>query len=357
MPFKQRQQRLAAALEQNKLDAFVVASPPNVRYLSGFTGSNAALLATAVSVTLFTDPRYRIQAAEETGCKVVVVRGPLLGRIMAVVRRKGLRRLGFAQNRISYQEFQMLEANSPPNTRLKAVAGLVEQMRCIKDQVEIEQIRHSMQIAVEAFQQTVRSVRAGMTEAELAAELDHRMRRLSAEAPAFETIVAAGARSALPHARPGPASLRDGQLVLIDMGAMAGGYASDMTRMLYLAEPTRKVRRLHAAVLEAQLAAIAAVRPGVAARKVDFEARRVLRGYGLEKLFVHSTGHGVGLEIHENPRLGKGSREELREGMAVTIEPGIYMEGFGGIRIEDTVVVTSKGAEVITHLPKQLQIL
>lgn len=344
-------------LAPNNLDALTVTSAPNVRYLSGFSGSNGAMLVTANSATLFTDPRYQIQAVEETGCKVVIVRGPLLNRLMGVARRKRLRRLGFECNRISYQEFQTLTDNLAPSAELAPAAGLIERLRCVKDADEIDRIRRAMQVAVNAFEQAVRRVRIGMTEADLAAELDHRMRAGGAEAPSFETIVAAGARSALPHARPGGARLKAGQLVLIDMGALAGGYASDMTRMLSLGEPSRKVRRMHSAVLEAQMAAVDAVRPGVPAAKVDGVARKVLRAHGFEKLFVHSTGHGVGLEIHESPRLGRQSRDRLEEGMAVTVEPGVYLEGLGGIRIEDTVVVTPGGAEVLTRLSKELRIL
>ena len=344
-------------LALNRLDALVVTSAPGVRYLSGFSGSNGAMLVEAGAATLFTDPRYQIQAAEEVDCKVVVARGVLLERLMGVARRKRLRRLGFERNRISYQEFCTLSENLLPNASAEPVAGIIEQLRGVKDPGEIAAIRRSMRIAVKAFEQAVRQVRPGMTESDLAAELDHRMRLGGAEAPAFETIVAAGKRSALPHARPGAARIEAGQLVLIDMGASAEGYASDMTRMLYVGEPPRKVRKLYAAVLEAQLAATDAVRAGVSAAQVDRVARKVLRGYALDKLFVHSTGHGLGLEIHEHPRLGRHSRDRLETGMVVTIEPGVYLEGFGGIRIEDTVVVTSKGAEVLTLLSKELRVL
>jgi Xaa-Pro aminopeptidase len=195
-----------------------------------------------------------------------------------------------------------------------------------------------------------------MREGDLAAELDYRMRRQGAEGPAFETIVAAGARTALPHARPTSARLVQG-LLLVDMGAMLDGYASDMTRMLFLGRPGARVRRAYKAVLEAQLAAIDAVRPGVPAKTVDRAARRVLARHGLANAFVHSTGHGLGLEIHEPPRIGKKEKTPLECGMAITIEPGVYVEGFGGIRIEDTVSVTKNGCEVLTPTSKELRIL
>jgi Xaa-Pro aminopeptidase len=183
------------------------------------------------------------------------------------------------------------------------------------------------------------------------------MRRLGAEKPSFETIVASGARSALPHAHPTGARLKLGQLLLIDMGAFVDGYASDMTRMLFLGRPGARVKRLYRAVLEAQLAAIDAVRPGVTTSHVDRQARHVLKKFGLDRAFVHSTGHGLGLEIHELPRIGRKDKTLLAAGMAITIEPGAYLEGFGGVRIEDTVVVTAGGCEVLTPTSKELRVL
>jgi Xaa-Pro aminopeptidase len=183
------------------------------------------------------------------------------------------------------------------------------------------------------------------------------MRRLGADKPSFETIVAAGVRSALPHAQPTAARLSPGDLVVVDMGAFQDGYASDMTRMLSVGTPSAKVKRMYKAVLEAQLAAIDAVRPGAATASVDAAARRVLAGHGLDHVFIHSTGHGLGMEIHEPPRIGKRDRHRLRTGMAITIEPGAYIEGFGGVRIEDTVVVTESACEILTTTPKELRVI
>jgi Xaa-Pro aminopeptidase len=205
-----------------------------------------------------------------------------------------------------------------------------------------------------AFEQTIARVRPGMSERDLASELEYRMRRLGAEKPSFETIVASGVRSALPHAHPTAARLTPGDLVVVDMGAFQDGYASDMTRMLSVGAPNAKGKRMYRAVLEAQLAAIDAVRPGVTTVSVDRAARRVLAGHGLDHCFIHSTGHGLGLEIHEPPRLGKRDRRRLCPGMAITIEPGAYIDGFGGVRIEDTVVVTESGCEILTPTPKDL---
>lgn len=196
-----------------------------------------------------------------------------------------------------------------------------------------------------------------MKEQDLAAELEYRMRRLGAEKPSFETIVAAGVRSALPHAQPTAARFATGDLVVVDMGALEDGYCSDMTRMLFFGSPGAKVKRAYRAVREAQLAAIDAVRPGQAAARIDRAARTVLKAYGLDRAFVHSTGHGLGLEIHEPPRIGKRDKTRLEAGMAITIEPGVYLEGFGGIRIEDTVVVTTQGCEILTPTSKELRLI
>jgi Xaa-Pro aminopeptidase len=183
------------------------------------------------------------------------------------------------------------------------------------------------------------------------------MRRLGAEKPSFETIVAAGVRSALPHAQPTAARFEKGELIVVDMGALQEGYCSDMTRMLFVGTPGVKVKRTYRAVLEAQLAGIDAVRAGVRTAAVDAATRKVLKGYGLDRAFIHSTGHGLGLEIHEPPRLGKRDKGRLQAGMAITIEPGVYIEGFGGIRIEDTVLVTEKGCEILTPTSKELRVI
>jgi Xaa-Pro aminopeptidase len=196
-----------------------------------------------------------------------------------------------------------------------------------------------------------------MTERDLAAEIGYRMRRLGADGEAFETIVASGERSALPHAHPTSRPIQPNQLLLVDMGATVAGYASDMTRTHVVGKPTAEARRMHKAVLESQLAAIDSIRPGVSCASVDRAARSVLRAHRLNDLFIHSTGHGLGLEIHEAPRLGRKERAKLEPGMAITIEPGVYAEGLAGVRIEDTVVVTSSGCEVLTPTGKELVVL
>jgi Xaa-Pro aminopeptidase len=353
-------QTVASGLAAQKLDALLVSAGPNVRYLTGFTGDNAALLIAPGRATLFTDPRFQIQSAQETagaGCGIRISRGPLLVDVSAAIRRARLRRIGFEPERMTCGSHEFLKSKLPMRASLEPVRGWIEQLRMVKSPAELAWIRRSVETNSKAFEQAVGRVRPGMKESDLAAELEYRMRRLGAEKPSFDTIVAGGVRSALPHAQPTSARLASGQLVVVDMGALQDGYCSDMTRMLFLGTPTAKVKRTYKAVLEAQLAAIAAVRAGVVTARVDRAAREVLKAHGLDRAFVHSTGHGLGLEIHEPPRVGKRDKTKLAAGMAITIEPGVYLEDFGGIRIEDTIVVTETGCEILTPTSKDLRIL
>jgi len=355
--FAARRRRVSAAFGSLKIDGLIACSAPNVRYLTGFTGSNGMALVWRGGAVLFTDPRYGIQAASEVDCAVRVVRGPLQSALTKAAARRGLRRMGFEEGRLTLKAYREIEASLGLGVTLEPAEALLQTLRTVKSAGEIELVRRSVQLNSDAFTRAMAKVRPGMSEAEVAAEIDYQMRLLGAEGPAFDTIVAAGPRSAMPHAQPSSNSIRRNQLLLIDMGASREGYASDMTRMTFLGRPGPPVRRMYKAVLEAQLAAIDAVRPSAKAGDVDRAARRVLRAHGLEKMFVHSTGHGLGLEIHEGPRLAKGVATPIEAGMTITVEPGVYLEGVGGIRIEDTVVVTSSGCEVLTPTSKELLVL
>jgi Xaa-Pro aminopeptidase len=268
-----------------------------------------------------------------------------------------VRRIGYEPARMTCEFYEGLKAKLPLRASLEPVRGWIEEMRMVKSAAELALIRRSVETNSRAFEHVVSRLKSGVSERDLAAELEYRMRRLGAEKPSFETIVAGGERSALPHAQPTAARLASGDLVVVDMGAFQEGYASDMTRMLFVGTPPVKAKRMYRAVLEAQLAAIDAVRAGVSTAAVDAAARRVLKGYGLDRAFTHSTGHGLGLEIHEPPRLGRRDKMRLQTGMAVTIEPGVYVEGYGGIRIEDTVVVTKTGCEILTPTAKTLRLV
>ena len=353
--YADRRRRFLGALESRKLDGALVTAVVNVRYLTGFTGSNALLLLTPRAAVLWTDPRYGIQAAEETSCRVRVARGALTKGLRSALRN--IKRLGFENSRLSYDLHGKIRDELPLGVSLEPMDSLLEDLRLLKSSGEIEAIRGSVETCSAAFDRAMKRARAGMKELDLAAEIDYQMRRLGAEQPAFETIVASGPRAALPHARPTTGPIARNRLLLIDMGASRGGYASDMTRMACFGHPSPKGQRLYRAVREAQTAAVRAVGAGVTAGSVDRAARSVLKRHGLDRAFVHSTGHGLGLEIHEAPRLGKGVRTRLEAGIVVTIEPGAYLEGEGGVRIEDTVLVTAQGCEVLTPTPKELLIL
>jgi Xaa-Pro aminopeptidase len=346
--FNARRKQAAAALAELKLDALLVTALPSVRYLTGFTGSNAFLLLEPSRATLYTDPRYDIQASEETSCKLNISRGPT--HLALLSRLKRLRRVGFDPARVTVAIHKAWALA----TRLKPVSGLVETQRMVKSPAEIGLIRESVRINSEAYSAALRSWKPGLTESALAAEIGYRQRLLGADGPSFDPIVASGPRSALPHARPTTRPIAADALLLIDMGALYQGYASDMTRVVHTGAPSKRERDFYQAVLDSQLAAIDAVRAGATAASVDRAARKSLRSKKLDELFTHSTGHGVGLEIHEGPGLRKTDRTVLRSGMVITIEPGIYRNGFGGVRIEDIVLVTGTGCEVLTQTPKEL---
>ncbi|MFZ5927874.1 MAG: M24 family metallopeptidase [Acidobacteriota bacterium] len=351
-----RRRRLLEALAELRCDAAVVSHPPNVRYLTGFTGSNGILFLSAAQAVLFTDPRYDLQAHEECDCRVRVVRGSTWDGVWKHAARKS-RRIALEAEHLSHAVWAEAARRLGRNGALKPLGGAVERLRRVKSPEEIDAIRASARLCGEAFRQAVRRFRPGMTENDAAAEIEYRMRKLGAEGAAFETIVAAGARASLPHARPGGARLEKGRPVLVDMGANLAGYMSDMTRAAHFGPPPREFVRLYDAVLEAQQAGVKAVRAGVPARRVDAAARNALKVRGLDRYFTHSTGHGVGLEIHEGPRLGARSGETLEAGMVVTVEPGVYLAGKAGIRIEDTVLVTETGAEILTPVSKELMVL
>jgi len=354
-PAESRRRKAAEQLVERGLDALLLSGLQNVRYLTGFTGSNAMLLLYRDGeADMFTDPRYTVQSKQQTDCRVRIAKGKLTTSVLSELRRRRVRKVGFESDRLTVADLEAVKNELPPRASLEPAPGLIENLRMVKDASEIDSIRKSVAINSKALDAALARVRTRMTEADFAAEIDYRSRRLGAQRPSFETIVAAGARSALPHARPGDAPIGAGML-LIDMGAFYGDYASDMTRMVYFGKANARYKRAYRAVLETQLAAIDAVKPGVTAAAVDRVARRTLKLHGLERAFVHSTGHGLGLEIHEPPRLGRRDKSRLEAGMTITIEPGVYIEGWGGIRIEDTVLLTATGCEILTPTTKELR--
>ena len=334
--------------------ALLISGLSNIRYLSGFTGSAGYLLVGPSSATLYTDGRYTTQAREEAPAfEVVITERDALPAIVNDIRTNRIKRLGFEENRAPFAMYNWLR-RALRGRRLIALNCLVEGLRLVKDLAEIARMRRSAALNSKAFRAACRAVRSGWTEARFAAEIEYQMRTLGAEGPAFDTIVASGFHSALPHGRPRRLPLEPNTLVVVDQGAILDGYTSDMTRTVCLGRVDAARRRLYQAVLEAQLAAVDAVRSGVQAATVDRRARQVLRRFKLGKAFTHSVGHGLGLEIHEPPRVGPDEKTRLAAGMVITIEPGAYLEDLGGVRIEDTVIVTPNGCEIITPTSKRL---
>jgi Xaa-Pro aminopeptidase len=348
----QRRRVLSARLAELKIDGLLVSSSANVRYLTGYAGSNGILLVTKAESHFFTDPRYALEAAREITCRVHVEKKPLLIAALAVIKRKRLKKIGFESSWLRYEDYIKFKEGLPLGSGLHPIGRVIEDQRMVKSPSELDLIRRSVATNSEAYSKTIRRVHAGAREMDIAAELEYQMRALGAEKAAFDTIVACGARTALPHAHPTSHRLGENELLLIDMGASQEGYASDMTRVAHTGTPPKRILRLYKAVLEAQLAAVRAIKAGVTTGEVDGAARNVLKRYELDRAFVHSTGHGLGLEIHEPPRIARKDKTKLQAGMAITIEPGAYIDGLGGIRIEDTVLVTEHGCEVLTPTPK-----
>ena len=350
----QRRRALSARLTELKIDALLVSGPANVRYLTGYAGSNGLLLLTKSDAHFFTDPRYALSASKEITCKVHVEKKALFLAAAAIVKRKRLKKIGFEASWVRFEDYLKIKEELTLGAALHPIGRVIEEQRMVKSAAELDLIRRSVATNSEAYSKTIRRVHAGARESDIAAELDYQMRALGAEKAAFETIVACGPRTALPHAHPTAHRLGENELLLIDMGASQEGYASDMTRVAHSGTPPKRIVRMYKAVLEAQMAAISAVRAGVTAGAVDAAARNVLKRHELDRAFVHSTGHGLGLEIHEPPRIARKDKTKLQAGMAITIEPGAYIDGLGGIRIEDTVLVTEHGCEVLTPTPKDL---
>jgi Xaa-Pro aminopeptidase len=347
MNYRARQCRLLDALLASGAEALLVTHPPNVRYLCGFTGSTGALVFAPGQRALFTDGRYTTQArAEAEGVRVAPAPGPLLEAAAAWFSRQRVGKVAVETQHMTLATRAALGRWLPKRVRLKPLEGLVERQRMIKEPAEIVLIRSAVRLGSRLFQHALKVLRPGVTEGEVAAEIEYAARRAGAQGMSFETIVAGGKRSALPHGIASPQPIPNKGFVVLDFGVILGGYCSDMTRTVHMGRAPAQAREMYEVVRKAQEQAVATVRAGVQAGEVDQAARQVLQQAGLGRYFTHSTGHGVGLEIHEPPRLGTGQAQLLEAGMVVTVEPGAYVPGRGGVRIEDVVAVTGTGCEV-----------
>ncbi len=358
MAIEERKRRLTKAARAAGLDALLITHPADIRYMCGFTGSSGALVVAGRRSLLFTDGRYTEQAhAEVWGAKVEIVNGPLLAAVCAWIEAGGAQRCGYDPAHTTVAALGLMRAAVSPGRRraLFQTAGeMVGRQREVKDAAEIATMREAAGMGCALFDEMLQVLTSARSEVEVAVEMEGRARRSGADRMSFETIVAGGPRSALPHAQPTAARLPRRGFVTLDFGVVRHGYCSDMTRSVHMGRVSPEERSVYDFVLEAQTEAIACVAAGVRAGEIDEAARRVLRRAGLDTFFTHSTGHGLGLEIHEQPRIGAKQVQEMKPGMVITIEPGVYLEGRFGVRIEDMVLVTDRGSEVLTTSTKAL---
>jgi Xaa-Pro aminopeptidase len=354
-PFVQRRRALQARIAEKNLSGVISMNPASWYYLTGFTGEAGALVLSGKGAFFVTDGRFTAQAKEETsGLRVVKQDGSLMATVGNLLRSRSQNRIGFDASQLTVAQFRAVRKAAGPRVRWVRADGEVESGRQRKDPAEIAQMRKAAQLAGDVLTAAVKFLKPGVREIEVAAEIEYQMRRRGASGPAFETIVAFGARSAHPHARPTERSLRKNELVVLDLGVILGHYCSDITRTVFVGRAPARIRRWYRAVQEAQAAAVAAAQAGTSSGDVDAAARKVLAGYRLDHYFVHSTGHGLGLEVHEDPRVARGQKHQLVAGNVITIEPGVYVPGVGGIRIEDDVAVHAERTEVLTRIPRDL---
>src|ERR1700687_5866633 len=357
-----RLRRLQSGLDENDLDSLLVTHLPNVHYLCGFTGSAAILMVAGRGSILFTDGRYRTQAKEEVkNARLVIARkSPLVAAAEWLASRRQRptpASVGVEPESVTAGTRDRLASALKGKARLRSAPPLVERARMVKDADEILRIRRAAELGASLFRIASEKIRPGAREVEVAAAMEYRARCAGAEGMSFPTILAAGKRSAIVHGRASDARVPRRGFVVCDFGVILAGYCSDRTRTVHVGRPSGEARGLYEGVLGSQQAAIASVRPGVTAAEVDGAARRVLRKRKLARYFTPSTGHGFGLEIHELPRLAAGQTQKLEPGMVITIEPGAYVAGKWGVRIEDVVMVTSSGCEVLTPTDKELVVI
>ncbi|WP_165242213.1 aminopeptidase P family protein [Corynebacterium lizhenjunii] len=361
--YSTRRRKLAAELASQRIDAVLITHLTHMRYLTGFSGSNGALLLRKdLSALVATDGRYTTQISEEVpDLEALIVRavGTGLLETLAEAAQQGPLRVGFEAEYLSVSELKALEVAAPEDVTLVPVSGVIEDIRLTKDSQELTKLTEIAALANQALEELLAAeeLRVGRTERQVAADLEYRMRLLGSERVSFDTIVASGPNSAKPHHGADDRVIERGDLVTIDFGAHLRGFNSDCTRTFVMGEVSDFAREIYETVLEAQLAGVAASTPGTALKDVDAACRDVIEKAGYGEYFVHSTGHGVGLDVHEGPWAATTGKGELAEGMTLTIEPGIYVPGRGGVRIEDTLIITAGAPKIITPISKELTII
>jgi len=343
-------------LREGKVDGILITNLENIRYLSGFTGSDGAVMITENKGYFLTDSRYTTQAREEVSEFEVIQYKKKIEGLSDLITDLGLKGIGFEAQDLTYQAHSKL-AERVNEGGLIPINERVKNIRTVKDDGEIGLIKRAIDIASTSLRENVRRIMPGNQEREIALELEFSMRRNGADSIAFDTIVVSGDRSALPHGKPSEKRIQRGDSVIIDYGAGYRGYYSDETRTFFCGKPNRRQKEVYQIVKDAHDKAISSVRPGIKAMEVDAITRGWIKDAGYGEYFGHGTGHGVGLAVHENPVIGPESEDIVEEGMVFTIEPGIYIPGWGGVRIEDMVLVTGNGCEVLTNLSKEIEIV
>jgi Xaa-Pro aminopeptidase len=351
---KERLERLIKQFDKHDIDGMLLTYGRSLRYVTGYSGSNGCALVTPDERHFITDFRYKSQAREQVkGFEQYIAREELFKDLVPLKWFQKKRRLGYESTHVTVQQMLQLK-ELLPDTELVPVKELVEQISTVKDEGEIDLIRQAVAITDQVYEQILPAIRPGIREVELAAEIEYRMRRQGSERVAFDAIVVSGERSALPHGEPGDRVLQEGDLVTMDYGARVGGYCSDFTRTVVLGKATEKQREIHAVTFRAQEAAEEAASAGKTGIEVDAVARGIIADAGYGDFFGHGLGHGLGLDIHEPPKLSPKSQTVLEPGMMVTVEPGIYLPDIGGVRIEDVVVIREDGCEILTKARKDL---
>lgn len=354
--FEHRLQQLRDRLLESSTDAYLITSRLNVRYLSGFTGSAGSLLIGKDFAALLTDGRYTLRAREEApGFEIVVGKSPDDDLLRVQLEMRGLRKVGFEAAHVTVKTMEgWRERYHELGVEWLPMNEAVEALRLVKDETEIASIRAACGIADATFQHIQLFMQPETTEIDVAMELEFYMRRQGARRPAFDSIVASGEHSAMPHAEVSERKFRQGDFVTLDFGAEVDGYCSDITRTVVIGKASAEQRRIYEVVLEAQMRAIESIKPGMKGADVDAIARQVIAEAGYGEYFAHSLGHSLGLSVHDGVGFSQKSEVALQPGMVFTVEPGVYIDGFGGVRIEDDVLVTEEGVEVLTRSPKHL---
>ena len=343
-------------MQSENIDGMLITSPSNLRYMAQFTGTAGIALVTPGNAIFITDFRYTEQAREQAkNYEIIEHKGNLPDELAKQIKRLGVQRLGFEQEHVTYAAYALYKKKLAID--FVPTANLIEKLRLVKDESEIQVLKEAAKIADDAFQHILAHIKPGVSERAVANELEFFMRNQGADSSSFDMIVASGTRSALPHGVASDKIIEKGDMVTLDFGAYYKGYCSDLTRTIAVGEPNEKLKEIYSIVLEAQKLALEKIKPGMSCKEADAIPRNYIRDHGYGNYFGHSTGHGIGLDIHEGPTLSTRSTQLLEKGMVVTVEPGIYISGIGGVRIEDDIVLTEQGNERLTHAPKDLIIL